>query len=205
MATVNPVLKIGLFFGSFNPIHIGHLILAESLLACSNLDRVWFVVTPHNPDKERKSLINEYDRLRMVELAVADNYRLQASNVEFFLPKPSLTIHTLDHLSKQYPDYQFAILMGEDNLRTLHRWDQADRIIRNYPIYVYPRNRNTAEPAVPASDFLARATIHYIDSPSLDLSATYIRRQIINGKSIRYLVPEAVRHYIESKQLFQKL
>ncbi len=202
MNTPQPLLKIGLFFGSFNPIHIGHLILAESLLACSNLDRVWFVVTPHNPDKERKSLINEYDRLRMVELAVEDNYRLQASNVEFFLPKPSLTIHTLDHLSTQYPDYQFAILMGEDNLRTLHRWDQADRIIRRYPIYVYPRTRTNNE-LPPASDFLANATIRYIDSPNLDLSATYIRRQIINGKSIRYLVPEAVRHYIESKKLFK--
>ena len=189
-------MNIGLYFGSFNPIHQGHLIVAETALNQSDLQSVWFVVSPQNPFKKKNNLLNEYDRFRMVELAIEGNIRLMASNVEFTLPKPSYTIDTLTHLSDTYPSYSFHLIMGSDNLTHLHKWKKAEILMKHYPIYVYPRPGST-----PEMDHL-NAEIHLFDAPFLDISATYIRSALQNDRSIRYLVPEAVREYIHKNHLY---
>ena len=191
-------MKIGLFFGSFNPIHTGHLILAETALSDTELDYVWFVVSPQNPFKQKKNLLSEVDRLRMAELAVEDNDRLRASNVEFFLPKPSYTIDTLIHLTDKYRSYEFAIIMGQDNLQHFHKWKNHEAIVKHYPIYVYPRIASEPSP------FDAHPMIHFFQAPLLNISATYIRQRIKSGHSIRYLVPDTVNEYISQQGIYRK-
>ena len=190
-------MKIGLFFGSFNPIHTGHLILAETALSDTELDYVWFVVSPQNPFKQKKNLLSEVDRLRMAELSVEDNDRLRASNVEFFLPKPSYTIDTLVHLTDKYRSYEFAIIMGQDNLQHFHKWKNHEAIVKHYPIYVYPRIASEPSP------FDDHPMIHFFQAPLLNISATYIRQRIKSGHSIRYLVPDAVNEYISQQGIYR--
>lgn len=190
-------MRIGLFFGSFNPIHTGHLILADAVRIKAGLDAVWLVVSPHNPHKAKSTLANDADRLRMVELATDDDPHLLANNAEFYLPQPSYTSHTLTHLVAQFPQYQFGLIMGADNLLTLPKWKNGDAILRNYPIYVYPR----PEVALPAA---LPATVQYLeDAPLMEISATDIRQRIRLGQSIRYIVPDAVAAYIEQHGLYQ--
>ena len=189
-------MNVGLYFGSFNPIHHGHLIVAETALNQSALDSVWFVVSPQNPFKKKNNLLNEYDRFRMVELAIEGNNRLMASNVEFTLPKPSYTIDTLTHLNDTYPSYSFSLIMGGDNLVHLHKWKKADILMAHYPIYAYPRPGST-----PDLDSL-NAQIHVFEAPFLDISASYIRAALQARQSIRYLVPEVVRTYIHKNHLY---
>ncbi len=161
----------------------------------TDLDKVWLVVSPQNPLKVSHSLLNEYDRLRMVELAIGDNPGLQASNVEFSLPKPSYTIDTLNHLEKTYPCYDFSILMGEDNLRHLHKWKAAGQIATHYHIYVYPRPGNY-------KPMQMEAQTTRVDAPYLELSSSDVRQRIKQGHSIRYYVPEVVAAYIRQHQLY---
>ena len=189
--------NIGLFFGSFNPIHAGHLILAQSALNLTDLDKVWLVVSPQNPFKEKKNLLPEYDRLKMAELALEDNHDILASNVEFSLPKPSYTIDTLTHLSERYQSYRFSIIMGEDNLQHFHKWKNHEAILKYYRIFVYPRVQT--EP----SDFLDHPNVSRFEAPLLNISATYIRDTIRHGGSVRYMVPEATYAYIEQNALFR--
>ena len=185
-------MKIGLFFGSFNPIHIGHLIIANFMATQTDLDKVWMVVTPQNPLKPKQTLAKDYDRLHLVRLAIGDNPRLEASDAEFKLPKPSFTIDTLTHLQDRSPQHQFVLIMGGDNLASLHKWKNYDRILEYYSIYVYQR------PGFETTPFSLHPRVRFFDQvPLMDISASYIRDTIRLGKSIQYLVPEVVFKEIE--------
>lgn len=185
-------MKVGLYFGSFNPVHAGHMILAGAALNHTDLDRVWMVVSPQNPFKQKKNLLAEYDRLRMVELAIGDHHKIQASNVEFLLPQPSFTIDTLTHLREKYPSYTFSLIMGEDNLTHFHKWKNHEAILEFYKIWVYPRGNDT-----PKTPIHEHPNVSFFKAPLLDISATYIREMIQAGKSVRYLVPDAVHDYLD--------
>ncbi|MBK9449177.1 MAG: nicotinate-nucleotide adenylyltransferase [Bacteroidetes bacterium] len=183
-------MKVGLFFGSFNPVHVGHLIIAESALNETDLDRVWFVVSPHNPLKNKANLINEHDRLQMVEIALGNNDKIQASNFEFSLPKPSYTIDTLRKLKELHPGYTFSLIMGEDNLDHLHKWKEYEEILHHYPIWVYPRTGSDG------SGFDRYPQVRKFSFPYLDISATRVRELLAERKSVRYIVTEKVYDYI---------
>lgn len=189
-------MNIGLFFGTFNPIHTGHLILARTALNETSLDQVWMVVSPQNPFKQKKNLLPEYDRYKMVELALAEDERIMPSNVEFGLPKPSYTIDTLTHLADRYRSYRFSIIMGADNLTYLPKWKNADAILNHYRIYVYPRVGE------PESELKDHPGITRFEAPLLNISATYLRTCIKQGKSIRYMVPRSVEEYILQGRLY---
>lgn len=185
--------KVGLYFGSFNPIHTGHLIIAENVLNDTDLDKIWFVLSPQNPLKLSKTLLNEYDRLHLVNLAIEGNERLKAVDVEFRLPKPSYTITTLQYLQEKYPDYQFEVIMGSDSFLNLPKWRNYETLIRDYSFIVYLR------PGFEVDKQKVNSEVKYniVKAPLLDISATFIRKSIQNGLSIRYLVPESVWEYIK--------
>lgn len=182
-------MQIGLYFGSFNPIHHGHLIIASHIAQYTELKQVWFVVSPQNPFKPSGSLLNEYHRLHMVRQAIEGDIYLRASDIEFHLPKPSYTVHTLAYLSEKYPQHQFTVIMGSDSYQNLPRWKNAGTIIQNYPIVIYKRPGFEVEPGT--------GNITILDAPLLELSSTRIRAMIKEGKSIRYMVPEEVEQEIE--------
>jgi nicotinate-nucleotide adenylyltransferase len=189
---------IGLFFGSFNPIHIGHLIIANYMATQTDLREVWLVVSPQNPLKPKKSLARDHDRLHLAHLAIGDNWRLRASDIEFGLPKPSYTIDTLAHLRERYPEKQFILIMGGDSLSTLPKWKNYQIILRDYRIYVYQR------PGHDPGEWAGHPNVKLFDAPQMHISATYIRDCIRQGYSIRYLVPDAVRDYLESSNLYRE-
>ena len=190
-------MKIGLFFGSFNPIHVGHLIIANLMVEASDLKKVWFVVSPQNPLKPAKGLLHEFDRYDMVRAAVYDNYQLEVSDVEFHLPKPSYTIHTLVHLQEKHPDKEFRVIIGEDNLSNFTRWKNYRQILDHYGLYVYPR------PGTQLSELRSHPNVTVVEAPLLDISATFIRDRIRKGQSVRYLVPDAVEEMIKAKGHYQ--
>ena len=183
-------MKIGLYFGSFNPVHVAHLIIANHLLNETGLDRIWFVVTPQNPFKPAQHLLNEYHRLHLVQLATQDDNRIRVSDIEFSLPKPSYTVNTLAYLVEKYPEHKFCMVMGSDSFQNLHKWKNADVIIANYPVFVYRR------PGFEVNNHMD-ADLTVVEAPLLQLSATQIREYVRQGKSIRYLVPDVVREEIE--------
>ncbi|MGG1924318.1 nicotinate (nicotinamide) nucleotide adenylyltransferase [Chryseobacterium sp. NRRL B-14798] len=191
--------KIGLFFGSFNPIHIGHLILANYILENSDMDELWFVVSPQNPFKDKKSLLNDHNRLDMVQLAVKNYPNMRASNVEFSLPKPSYTIDTLTYLHEKYPDYSFSLIMGEDNLKSLHKWKNADILIKNHHIIVYPR---VFEGEKKDPEYLQHENISLVKAPIIELSATEIRNMIRDGKNVRPMLPPEVFEYLDGSSFY---
>ncbi len=190
-------MKIGLFFGSFNPIHIGHLIIANTMATSTDLEQVWFVVSPQNPFKKTRSLLHEFDRLDMVERAIADNSRLKATDIEFSMPKPSYTIDTLTRLSEKFPQHQFRLIMGEDNLEQFANWKNHKAILDYYGLSVYPRPRATESP------FKIHPNVKLVAAPLLDISATFIRDCIRANRSIRYMVPDVVAEIIERKKFYQ--
>ncbi|HEV8513985.1 MAG TPA: nicotinate (nicotinamide) nucleotide adenylyltransferase [Cyclobacteriaceae bacterium] len=199
-------MKIGLFFGSFNPIHIGHLAIANIMAENTDLNKVWFVVTPQNPLKPSKGLLHEFDRYDMVKAAIADNYKFEVSDVEFHLPKPSYTIYTLAHLREKNPGKEFSLILGEDNLENFTKWKNYEEILNQFSLYIYPRPTESfgqARPRVTNSPLKSHAHVKMIDAPLFDISATYIRQCIANNKSIRYLVPEAVEQMIRSKGFYK--
>ena len=191
-------MKIGLYFGSFNPIHTGHLIIAQHILNHTEIQRLWFVISPHNPLKDKASLANDRDRLHLVQLAIEDNPSMKASDIEFKLPQPSYTIDTLTYIKEKYPRYEFALIMGADNLISLPKWKNYQLLINNYPIYIYKRPNYPIESAL-----VQHENIHILDTPLLDISSTWIRQLIKTKKSIRYLVPEKVFDYLESSHLYR--
>lgn len=189
-------MKVGLFFGSFNPIHTGHLIIANVVAESTDLDKVWFVVSPQNPFKPSKSLLHEFDRYDMVQAAIQDNYKFEVTDIEFHLPKPSYTIHTLTYLSEKHPDKDFKLILGEDNLERFHNWKNYGQILSNYGLYVYPRPH--AQPSI----LKEHPSVHMVDAPLIDISATFIRNKIRSGQSIRYLVPDTVNERIIAKKFY---
>ncbi|PJJ64131.1 nicotinate (nicotinamide) nucleotide adenylyltransferase [Chryseobacterium geocarposphaerae] len=194
--------KVGLFFGSFNPIHIGHLILANYILENSDMNEVWFVVSPQNPFKDKKTLLNDHNRLDMVELALKNYPNIKASNVEFSLPKPSYTIDTLAYLNEKYPKYSFSLIMGEDNLKSLHKWKNADYLIKNYHIIVYPRV-SEGEGEAKASAYQNHENISLIKAPIIEISATEIRNMIKENKNVRPMLPPEVFEYLDGSSFYK--
>ncbi|HQW12199.1 MAG TPA: nicotinate (nicotinamide) nucleotide adenylyltransferase [Saprospiraceae bacterium] len=188
--------KIGLFFGSFNPVHIGHMIIANNIALHTDLDQVWMVVSPQNPFKDKKTLARERDRLHLVRLAIGDNIRLSASDIEFTLPQPSYTIDTLAYLHEKYPEKEFYLIMGSDNLLGIHKWKNGELLLKKYGIYIYAR------PGFEAKDYSEYKMVNVVPGPLLDISSTYIRKQIKDKKSIQYLVPDAVFEYIDQSRLY---
>ena len=192
--------KVGLFFGSFNPIHIGHLILANYILENSDMEELWFVVSPQNPFKDKKSLLKDHNRLDMVQLAVKNYPKMRASNVEFSLPKPSYTIDTLTYLHEKYPDNSFALIMGEDNLDGLEKWKNSENLIKNHQIIVYPR---IFEGEKKDHEYLQHENIHLIKAPVIELSATEIREMIKLGKNVRPMLPPEVFEYLDGSSFYK--
>lgn len=192
-------MKVGLFFGSFNPIHIGHLIIANHIVEHSDLDEIWLVVTPHNPFKKKSTLLDNYQRLEMVYLATEEFYKLKPSNIEFNLPQPNYTINTLVHLHEKYPKHEFALIMGEDNLKGFHKWKNYEVILENHHIYVYPRiSENKIE-----TQFDGHEKIHAIDAPIIELSSTFIRKAIKAGKNVKPMLPAKVWKYIDEMNFYR--
>jgi nicotinate-nucleotide adenylyltransferase len=190
-------MKIGLYFGSFNPVHLAHLIIANHILNETDIEKIWFIVSPQNPFKSESSLLNEYHRLHLVKTAIEDDNRIKASDIEFTLPKPSYTSTTLAYLKEKNPEHEFCIIMGSDSFQNLHKWKNYEAIIKEYEVYVYLR------PGFEVTNHV-NARLHLVDAPLLQLSATQIRQYIKEGKSIRYLVPENVREEIEKGGYYKK-
>lgn len=196
--------KIGLYFGSFNPIHIGHIVIAGYMTEFTPLEEIWFVVSPQNPLKKKKTLLDNYQRLHLVNLGIGDNEKMRASDIEFRLPVPSYTIHTLTYLNERYPNHNFSLVMGEDNLYTLHKWKNAEELVRQCDIYVYPRPR-LKKPASPLlNSILSKATIHRVKAPLMDISGTFIRNGVRKGKNMSYYLPAPVWQYIEEMHFYEK-
>jgi nicotinate-nucleotide adenylyltransferase len=183
-------MHIALFFGSFNPIHVGHLIIAETILLEREIDQVWFVVSPQNPFKNPESLLSEHSRFYLTQIATEDNANFKVSNIEFSLPKPSYTIDTLNYLAEKYPEKKFSILIGGDNLSSFHKWKNYEKILANHRIYVYKR------PAADLSQVIQHDNIHLLDVPLMEISSSLIRERIKNKRSIKYLVTENVEEEI---------
>lgn len=189
--------KIGLFFGSFNPIHIGHLIIANFMATQTDLQEVWMVVSPQNPLKVKSTLARDHDRLHLVRLAIDDNPAIRVTDIEFQLPKPSYTIDTLAVLKEKHPQHEFALIMGGDNLRTFHKWKNYELILRDHDIYVYKR------PEYALGDLADHERVQLFDAPMMNISASYIRKCIKTNNSVRYLVPEPVYEYLSSSNLYK--
>ena len=191
-------MKTGLFFGSFNPVHVGHLIIAESMLQLADLDEVWLVVSPQNPFKQKKDLLDHHHRLEMVNVATHSNIRVKGSDVEFGLPMPSYTIDTLRYLNELYPDHQFSLMIGEDNLAGLKKWKEGDILMRDYQFFVYPRIGSESVDLSAYPD-----NIQKVDAPIIGISSTKIRQRIKEGLSIRYWVVDEVRQIIEERGYYR--
>jgi nicotinate-nucleotide adenylyltransferase len=192
-------MKIGLYFGTFNPIHVGHLTIANHMAEYSDLDQVWFVVTPHSPFKKKSSLLDNHHRYQMVDRAVEDYPNLRASDIEFNLPQPNYTINTLVYLEEKYPDYEFALIMGEDNLKSFHKWKNYEGILERHHIYVYPRISEGQR----ETHFDNHPKIHKVEAPIMELSSTFIRNAIKEGKNIRPMLPEHVWSYLDEMNFYK--
>jgi nicotinate-nucleotide adenylyltransferase len=192
-------MKIGLYFGTFNPIHIGHLAIANYMVEFSDLDEIWMVVTPHNPHKKKSSLLDNNHRIAMVDIAVEEYSKIKSSKIEFNLPQPNYTVHTLAVLEENYPDNDFSLIMGEDNLKNLHKWKNFEVILDRYSIYVYPRiSKGSTE-----SQFNKHQKIIKVPAPIMEISSTFIRNSIKEGKNIRPLLPYKVWQYVDEMSFYR--
>jgi nicotinate-nucleotide adenylyltransferase len=192
-------MKIGLYFGTFNPIHVGHLTIANHLAEHSNLDKIWFVVTPHSPFKKKSSLLDNRQRFEMVYRATEDYMKLEPSDIEFDLPQPNYTINTLTYLQEKYPKHEFSLIMGEDNLKSFHKWKNYELILEHHDIYVYPRiSEGKLE-----TQFDNHHKIHKVNAPIMELSSTFIRKSIKDGKNVRPMLPEHVWEYLDEMNFYK--
>ncbi len=189
--------KTGLYFGTFNPIHIGHCVIAQYMLEYTDLEEVWFVVTPHNPHKKKSSLLDDYQRLHMVQLALEDSYQLKVSNMEFDLPQPSYTATTLAHAVEKYPDHDFALIMGADNLQTFPKWRNYEWILNNHEIYVYPRIE------ADGGELKDHPNVHLTEAPIMQMASTSIRDAIKEGKNVSFMLPPKVWDYIDQELFYR--
>lgn len=192
-------MKVGLFFGTFNPIHIGHLIIANYLAEFSDLDEVWFVITPQSPFKQKKSMLSNHHRLAITNIAIEGYTKLKTSDIEFKLPQPNYTINTLLHIEEKFPNHQFCLIMGEDNLKGFHKWKNYEAILENYEVYVYPR----ISEGVTENQFLKHQKIHKVAAPIVEISSTFIRKSIKNKKNIQPMLPEKVWKYIDEMNFYK--
>jgi nicotinate-nucleotide adenylyltransferase len=198
-------MKTGLYFGSFNPVHIGHMAIANYLVEFTPLERIWFIVSPHNPLKNRKSLLSGYDRLKMAEIAIGtDNERFIASDIEFRLPVPSYTIDTIVWLKEKYPSEEFSLIMGEDNLYTLHKWKNATHLTKLCDMYVYPRKGVVKPSNEKLDNLLAEASVHLIKAPLIEISGTFIRKAIASQKDVRHFLPYGVWEFINKEGFYSQ-
>ena len=197
-------MKIGLYFGTFNPIHIGHLIIANHMAEHSDLQQIWMVVTPHNPLKQKNTLLDDRQRLHMVRLATEDFPKIKPSDIEFHLAQPNYTVHTLAHLKDKFPQHEFSLIMGEDNLNSLHKWKNYDYILEHYDIYIYPRISSTTDAETSSALKTFGNRIHKIDAPIVEISSTSIRESIKNKKNVRPLLPEKVWEEIDYNNFYKK-
>ncbi len=192
-------MKIGLFFGSFNPVHVGHMIIANFMAEHTSLNKVWMVVSPQNPHKKRATLAKDYDRLHLVNLAIGDNPKIQSSNIEFSLPKPSYTVDTLSYLKEKYTDHEFVLIMGGDNLATFHKWKNYEEILKHHEIFVYKR------PSYELGELQNHEKVSIFEAPLMQISSSYIRKRIKESASIKYLVVDAVEEHIASSGMYKSL
>lgn len=203
-------MKIGLYFGTFNPIHVGHLIIANHMAEHTDLDQIWMVVTPHNPLKKKSTLLDDYHRLQMVHLATEDFPKLKPSDIEFKLSQPNYTVNTLVHLEEKFPSHKFSLIMGEDNLKSFHKWKNYEAILTHHDIYVYPRLESKGRTAEAISKeeensaFKNHPKIHMIDAPVVEISSTFIRDNIKKGKNVQPLLPTKVWQYIDHNNFYRK-
>ncbi|MCB0483836.1 MAG: nicotinate-nucleotide adenylyltransferase [Flavobacteriales bacterium] len=196
-------MNIGLYFGTFNPIHVGHLIIAQHIAQYAPIDKVWLVVTPRNPLKDKESLLADYHRLELVRRAIQDNPLLEPCDIEFKLEKPSYTVHTLAYLEDKYPQHRFSLIMGEDNFRGLHKWKQHEVILERFPVLVYPRSLPSEEPDQAITLPKSTAGVQIIDAPLMQISASFIRKSISRGNDVRYLLTEPVHHYVDEMNFYR--
>jgi nicotinate-nucleotide adenylyltransferase len=191
-------MKIGLFFGSFNPLHIGHMAIAQYMVEFTDLEQVWFVVSPQNPFKEKSSLLNQHHRLMMVRIATEDNPKLNASDIEFGLSQPSYTVDTLAYIQEKYPKHEFSLIMGSDNLQHFRKWKNSDVILANHQLYVYPR------PKTKDCELAKHPKVQITQAPLMEISASFIRQSIHDQKDICYLLPEKVWQYVDEMNFYRK-
>ena len=196
-------MKIGLYFGTFNPIHVGHLIIANHMAEHADLDQVWMVVTPHNPLKKKSTLLADHHRLEMVFLATEDFPKIKPSDIEFKLSQPNYTVNTLVHLEEKYPEHTFSLIMGEDNLKSFHKWKNYEAILAHHEIYVYPR-LDAKDDTTESTLFTNHSKIHLIDAPVVEISSTAIRDHIKKGKNVLALLPQKVWAYIDHNNFYKK-
>lgn len=191
-------MKVGLYFGTFNPIHVGHLIIANHFAEHSDLEEIWCVITPQNPFKTKQSVLDNHQRLEMVYLATKEYPKIKPSDIEFQLPQPNYTVHSLAYLEEKYPKHEFALIMGEDNLASLPKWKNAEVLLDRYPIYVYPRKIEQSYAAVDS-----KGTIIKVDAPIIEISSSFIRKSIKSAKNIRPLLPESVWVYLDEMNFYK--
>jgi len=207
-------MKVGLYFGSFNPVHIGHLVIANHLANNSDLDQIWLVVSPQNPHKKKSSLLADHHRLALVKVAVEDNPKLRASDIEFKLPQPSYTVNTLAYLKEEYPNNSFTLIMGEDNLRSLHKWKNYEQILKNHEIVVYPRVLTIQElEKIKAGEDISKTSSNIDiqkenitvleDTPIMKISSSFIRKAIKENKSVKYLLTPEVEKYCDEMNFYR--
>ncbi len=196
--------KVGLYFGSFNPVHIGHMAIAGYMTEFTGLEQIWFVVSPHNPLKKKETLLADHHRLYMTQLAIGDNDKLKVSDIEFRLPIPSYTIDTLTYLKEKYPNNKFCLVMGEDNLHTLHKWKNAKELLKDHPVYVYPRPGTLKSSSAALKDLILSADIKYVNAPLMDISGTFIRKGIRDGRDMSYYLAPEVWKYITEMHFYKK-
>jgi nicotinate-nucleotide adenylyltransferase len=192
-------MKIGLYFGTFNPIHVGHLIIANHMAEHTDLEQIWMVVTPHNPLKQKSTLLDDYHRLHLVRLATEDYPKIKPSDIEFKLPQPNYTVNTLAHLMEKYPQHEFSLIMGEDNLKSFHKWKNYEYILEHHDIYIYPRVSEEAE----NGGLKDHPSIHPVAAPIIEISSTFVREQIKAKKNIRPLLPNLVWEYVDHNNFYR--
>ena len=190
--------KVGLFFGTYNPVHVGHMVIANYMVEFTDMDELWMVVTPHNPFKKKSSLLKDYDRLHLMHLAIGDDKRLKASNIEFDLPQPNYTCDTLAYLAEKFPDVEFSLIMGADNLNHFHKWKNYEVILENHDLYVYPRMDSNN-----GGDLKRHYKVNYVEAPVMRISATFIRKALKEGQDVRHYMPAKVSEYVAEMNLYK--
>ncbi|MGY5355044.1 nicotinate (nicotinamide) nucleotide adenylyltransferase [Wenyingzhuangia sp. IMCC45467] len=192
-------MKVGLYFGTFNPVHVGHIILANHMLHYTDMDEVWMVVTPHNPHKKKNTLLDNHHRLEMVYKATEDYEHIHPSDIEFKLNQPNYTVDTLVHISEKFPTHEFAIIMGEDNLKSFHKWKNYEVILEEYEVFVYPRISEIQQ----VDSLKNHPKIHFVEAPIVEISSTFIRSSIKDKKSVQHLLLPRVWEYIDLMNFYK--